>query len=311
MFASSRPSSRSPITARSRPPHGRCTPCSPTCRGHIARLEESSASPSSTGPRRAHRRGRAGRRARPTGAARDRRHLRRHGLARRRRVGRRPDRRDRHHRPLADAAAARRRRRAPPARAPDRRAKAARPRSCPGSCRGQLDAAIVHLPVDDPELIVEPLFAEDLILLVHASHPLADRDELSLRELADVPLLLPPKGTALRRVLDRAAGSVDVSAPRPGRDRRRPPARVAGVRRLRRGDRARHRGTQQLDGDFKRITVPELPRRVVGWVRRRRPGPSAATSAVAMMLGEVVHAHADEQPGVHLTTDTFPLHRST
>ena len=29
-------------------------------------------------------------------------------------------------------------------------------------------------------------------------------------------------------------------------------------------------------GDFRRITVPELPRRVVGWVRRRRPAPSAA-----------------------------------
>ena len=56
--------------------------------------------------------------------------------------------------------------------------------------------------------------------------------------------------------------------------------------------------------------VPELPRRVVAWVRRRRPGPSAATNAVALILSEVVHAHADDQPGVHLTTDTFPLHRN-
>ncbi|MSX21342.1 MAG: LysR family transcriptional regulator, partial [Actinobacteria bacterium] len=31
---------------------------------------------------------------------------------------------------------------------------------------GHLDAAIVHLPVDDPELSIEPLFAEDLMLLV-------------------------------------------------------------------------------------------------------------------------------------------------
>ncbi|MFM7756765.1 MAG: LysR family transcriptional regulator, partial [Actinomycetota bacterium] len=33
---------------------------------------------------------------------------------------------------------------------------------------GHLDAAIVHLPVEEPELQVEPLFAEDLVLLVHA-----------------------------------------------------------------------------------------------------------------------------------------------
>ena len=32
----------------------------------------------------------------------------------------------------------------------------------------QIDAAIVHLPVDDPELQVEPLFAEDLLLLAHS-----------------------------------------------------------------------------------------------------------------------------------------------
>jgi len=66
----------------------------------------------------------------------------------------------------------------------------------------------------------------------------------------------------------------------------------------------------QLDGDFQRVMVPELPRRVVAWVRRRRPGPSAATNAVVSILTEVVRRHADEQPGVHLGTDTFPLHRN-
>lgn len=180
----------------------------------------------------------------------------------------------------------------------------------PGVLSGQLNAAIIHLPVDDPELIVEPLFAEDLILLVHSSHPLAERDHMSLRELEEVPLLLPPKGAALRRVLDRAAGSVDVSL--------RAQAEIDGVRLLASlafdGYGAAivpaTAAPKQLDGDFKRVMVPELPRRVVAWVRRRRPGPSAATSAVSLILSEVVHAHADEQPGVHLTTDTFPLHRN-
>jgi DNA-binding transcriptional LysR family regulator len=159
-------------------------------------------------------------------------------------------------------------------------------------------------------LIVEPLFAEDLILLVHSSHPLAVRETMSLRELEDVPLLLPPKGAALRRVLDRAAGSVDVSL--------RAQAEIDGVRLL--ASLAfdgygpaivpATAAPKQTEGDFRRIMVPELPRRVVAWVRRRRPGPSAATNAVALILNEVVRTHADEQPGVHLTTDTFPLHRN-
>ena len=37
---------------------------------------------------------------------------------------------------------------------------------------------------------------------------------------------------------------------------------------------------------------------------------SAATNAVASILNEVVRSHADDQPGVHLTTDTFPRHRN-
>ena len=47
---------------------------------------------------------------------------------------------------------------------------------------------------------------------------------MSLTELEDVPLLLPPKGAALRRVLDRAAGSVDVTL--------RAQAEIDGVRLL-------------------------------------------------------------------------------
>jgi hypothetical protein len=56
--------------------------------------------------------------------------------------------------------------------------------------------------------------------------------------------------------------------------------------------------------------VPELPRRVVAWVRRRRPGPSAATAAVARVLVDVVRTHSDEQPGVHLGSELLPLQRS-
>jgi DNA-binding transcriptional LysR family regulator len=180
----------------------------------------------------------------------------------------------------------------------------------PGVISGQLNAAIIHLPIDDPELVVDPLFAEDLLLLVHSTHPLAGRESMSLAELEDVPLLLPPKGAALRRVLDRAADGVNVTL--------RAQAEIDGVRLLASlafdGYGAAivpaTAAPIQLDGDFRRIPVPELPRRVVAWVRRRRPGPSAATNAVAAVLSEVVERYAHDQPGVHLGSDASPLGRT-
>jgi hypothetical protein len=148
------------------------------------------------------------------------------------------------------------------------------------------------------------------LLLVHKSHPLAERQTMSLRELDDVPLLLPPKGAALRRVLDRAAASVDVTL--------RAQAEIDGVRLLASlafdGYGAAivpaTAAPKQMEGDFRRITVPELPRRVVAWVRRRRPAPSAATAALARVLVEVVRTHSEEQPGVHLGSELLPLQRS-
>jgi DNA-binding transcriptional LysR family regulator len=180
----------------------------------------------------------------------------------------------------------------------------------PGVLSGQLNAAIIHLPIDDPELLVEPLFAEDLLLLVHSSHPLAGRQSMTLKELEDVPLLLPPKGAALRRVLDRAAANANVTL--------RAQADIDGVRLLASlafdGYGAAivpaTAAPKQIEGNFSRVAVPELPRRVVAWVRRRRPGPSAATNAVAAILLEVVQTHACEQPGVHLGSEAFPLQRS-
>ena len=181
----------------------------------------------------------------------------------------------------------------------------------PGVLSGQLNAAIIHLPIDDPELVVEPLFAEDLLLLAPAGHPLAGRETMSLTELEDTPLLLPPKGAALRRVLDRAAGSVDVTL--------RAQAEIDGVRLLASlafdGYGAAivpaTAAPRQVDGRFSRITVPELPRRVVAFARRRRPAPSAATTAVAEVLVDVIALHGADQPGVHLGSETFPLQRTT
>ncbi len=173
----------------------------------------------------------------------------------------------------------------------------------------QIDSAVVHLPIDDPELTIEPLFAEDLMLLAHDGHPLGQATSVTLAELAAEPLLLPPLGTALRRILDRAAAASDVEL--------QAQAEIDGVRLLASLAFEGYGAAivpatavpRWLKGDFKRIAVPELPRRVVGWVQRRRPTPGAPTKAVLNVMREVVALQGAKQPGVHVGSDAFPLAR--
>jgi len=180
----------------------------------------------------------------------------------------------------------------------------------PALLSGQYNAAVIHLPVDDPELTIEPLFAEDLLLLVGPRHPLGERGEISLAELAGHRLLLPPPGSALRRVLDRAARSVGVQL--------EAQAEIDGVRLL---------ATLAVDGhgaaivpatavpqtaarQHHTIRVPELPPRVVALAHHRRPAPSAAAKAVFDVLHSCLPGRALEQPGVRLGSDAFPLSQS-
>ncbi|WP_420453322.1 LysR family transcriptional regulator [Ilumatobacter sp.] len=180
----------------------------------------------------------------------------------------------------------------------------------PSVMTGELNAAVVHLPVDEPELVVDPLFAEDLFLLVGSGHRLSGADVVHLADLHDEPLLLPPTGSALRKVLERAAAGNDVNL--------RAQAEIDGVRLL---------TSLALDGfgaaivpatavppslseDFSRVTVPELPRRVVASIRRRRPSPSAPSHVTLDVLATVIEREAEQQPGVHAGTSALPATRS-
>lgn len=170
---------------------------------------------------------------------------------------------------------------------------------------GQLDAAIVHLPVEEPELQVEPLFAEDLVLLVHARHPWHGRKTLPMAALADHPLLLPPPAAALRRIINRAADDHDVTL--------RVQAEIDGVRLMAslafEGFGAAIVPATAvpvwLSGNFSTISVPDLPRRVVGWVQRRRPGPSAVTRACLDIAQALIQRREGRQPGLYVGPDAM------
>jgi LysR family hydrogen peroxide-inducible transcriptional activator len=178
----------------------------------------------------------------------------------------------------------------------------------PAVLSGQLNAAIIHLPVDDPELIISPIFAEDLVLLAHTNHPLSSRTTMSIQELDELPLLLPPKGTALRRVLDRSAAAANITL--------RAQAEIDGVRLLASLAFEDYGPAivpataipRWVKGDFVRIQVPELPRRVVAIAHRRRPAPNAATAAVLRLLHEMIGERGLLQPGVYLNVEALHIH---
>jgi len=171
----------------------------------------------------------------------------------------------------------------------------------------QIDAAIVHLPVDDKELSVTPLFAEDLVLLVHTKHPWSTFRTLPITRLGEHPLLLPPRSATLRRIINRAAEANGVTLS--------VRAEIDGVRLM---ASLAFEGfgaaivpataiPRWLKGDFSRIEVPGLPRRVVGWVQRSRPRPGAATQVARELAESLISDRGARQPGVHVGAEAFPL----
>jgi DNA-binding transcriptional LysR family regulator len=149
-----------------------------------------------------------------------------------------------------------------------------------------------------------------MIVVVHNEHPWAAEGELSLQRVAAEPLLIPPKGTAMRRILDRAAAAADCTL--------RAQAEIDGVRLLTSLAMEGYGPAivpstavpRWLKGDFTRITVPELPRRVVGWVQRRRPVPGAPTRAMLKSMRETLETRGPLQHGVHVGVDAFPVGKS-
>lgn len=69
---------------------------------------------------------------------------------------------------------------------------------------GQLDVGISLCPAERVELDVEPLFDEELVLVVPPGHRLAARRSLPLKELQAVPLAMQPRSFVTRRILDAA-----------------------------------------------------------------------------------------------------------
>jgi DNA-binding transcriptional LysR family regulator len=167
---------------------------------------------------------------------------------------------------------------------------------------GELDLAVVNFPVPGRELVCEPLFDEDLVLVVPAGHPLATRSRVAMADLSALELLLPPPGTAFRGELDAAAAAAGILLT--------PWAEVDGLR-LIAGMAMEGQGPAIVPatglsgvsdpGRWTTLAVSGLPRRRVGVAQRRRGLPAAPTRAVLEELRSV--ARPTDLPGLYAPSE--------
>jgi len=166
---------------------------------------------------------------------------------------------------------------------------------------GQLDVAVVTLPVPDEELSASPLFEEDLMLVVPVDHPLATGADgpLPLATLGTLELLLPIPGTALRDEIDAAVNPAGVEL--------HPSLELDGLRMI---------ASLTFDGygpailpaaavpghlrdRFALLAIDGDPRRRVGVAVRSRGFPSAPARALIDLLRELMEDPAALPTGLH------------
>jgi DNA-binding transcriptional LysR family regulator len=164
---------------------------------------------------------------------------------------------------------------------------------------GQLDLAVVTFPLSGDEILAAELFDEDLMVVLPHEHPLSTKGSIALEDLADLELLLPAPGTALRAEIDLATV--------PARVELTPAMELDGVRLI---AALAFDGygpailpatavPGNLRGQFSVLPVAGLPRRRVGVAQRRRGLPSAPVRAVVDVLGLVVNDALSMPEGIH------------
>jgi len=165
---------------------------------------------------------------------------------------------------------------------------------------GVLDLALLTLPIPAPELLAEPMFDEELILIAPESHPLAMRSRITVADLDGAELLLPAQGTNLRQELDRAAAAAGITL--------QAKAELDGVRLLASlcfegwaaGIVPASAVPSWLRGPWRAIGVDGLPLRHIGLATRARGLASAPAKAVAAVMTEAIVDGALEEPGIHV-----------
>jgi len=163
----------------------------------------------------------------------------------------------------------------------------------------RLDLAVLHVPVAASDLEFERLFDEDPMLVAPLWHPLAERDRVSLADIAEHRVLLEPQGTGWRDMLDAQAAAMGIEL--------EPQAEIDGMRLLASlafqgfgpAILPASAAPGWVGGDWKRVPIDGLEGRSVGIAWRRRGLLSTPARAVREAVREAVTARAADQPGIH------------
>lgn len=166
---------------------------------------------------------------------------------------------------------------------------------------GELDIAVINLPLQHAEMVTSPLFEEELVVVTPRNHPLgADGDRsIDFDELEPHRLLLGPPGSNLRGLIDDAATQHRVHL--------RTLAELDGIR-LTATLAFQGYGPAIVPvtaipawaarGEWHVLSMSQLPRRTVGLVMRRRGMLSAAAAAARDILRTTVRETAPTISGL-------------
>jgi LysR family hydrogen peroxide-inducible transcriptional activator len=170
----------------------------------------------------------------------------------------------------------------------------------PQLAAGRFDLAVLTFPVPGRDLVSEPLFEEDIVLVVPVDDdPLSGAEQIDITDLERFELLLPAPGTPFRGEIDAAV--------KPAGVRLRPRVELDGVRLL---ASLTFEGygpavlpatavPPHLRSRFRLVRVEGLAPRHVGIAQRSRGLPSAPARAVLETLRGLMARPDRLPPGVH------------
>jgi DNA-binding transcriptional LysR family regulator len=165
---------------------------------------------------------------------------------------------------------------------------------------GRLDLAVLNLPVLDREVATQPLFDEDLVLVVPSDDPSAEGvATIRLVDLDGMDVLLPLQGTSFRDDLDAACRAAGVKLV--------PKAEIDGVRLLASLTFEGHGPAvlpatalpSSLMDRWAAVTVEGLPRRHIGVAQRRLGMPTAPARTVLGLMHELLARGGELPVGIY------------